>query len=254
MSTLPPQPPRWPRRDKRINRWHRAAGITAGGVLVYLMITGIPLQFTAELGLGHRYVTADWLLDWYGMEAPRQVLQSGEVILVGDQLMASGRRPTTLPTLIGAVEHADFTIVAGADQVLLWHRLAPENVETVTLAGGIRQIGRSPEAVYLDLGSTLLVADPSLLSWKPAPEPPESIQWSRVISLTGADAEPHRQRFRAQMLPVERWLQDLHSGRFFGPIGIMIVDLASLLMLVLAFTGTVMWWRFRRSVATERAR
>jgi uncharacterized iron-regulated membrane protein len=49
------------------------------------------------------------------------------------------------------------------------------------------------------------------------------------------------------MLSTERWLQDLHSGRFFGTFGVLTVDLASALLLILAGTGLVLWWRYRRS-------
>ena len=48
------------------------------------------------------------------------------------------------------------------------------------------------------------------------------------------------------MLTAERWLQDLHSGRFFGTPGVVIVDVASLLMLILAGTGLMLWWRSNR--------
>jgi len=48
------------------------------------------------------------------------------------------------------------------------------------------------------------------------------------------------------LLSIERWLQDLHSGRFFGTIGIVVLDIASALLLILAVTGLIIWWRSRR--------
>ena len=44
----------------------------------------------------------------------------------------------------------------------------------------------------------------------------------------------------------ERFMQDLHSGRFFGQAGIYFMDIISLLLLVLAVTGIMLWSRGSR--------
>jgi hypothetical protein len=251
MSTPQPQAPLSPRRDRPLNRWHRNAGIASAGVLIYLLATGIPLQFTAELDLGRRYVAAGWVLDWYGLQAPTQVRSSGGAVQVGGQLELGGRPAATLTALIGALEHGAFTVVAGRAEVLVFHSEAPEAVETIRIDGDIKRIGRAQDRLYLDIGTGLLVADSMLLDWSPAQAPASVIQWATVSTLTGVAAERHREHFRARMLTVERWLQDLHSGRFFGPTGIVIIDLSTALLLILAVTGTMLWWRFRTSPGTE---
>ena len=43
----------------------------------------------------------------------------------------------------------------------------------------------------------------------------------------------------------QRLLQDLHAGRLFGLAGQLLMDLAALLLVVLAFTGVIIWSRGR---------
>ena len=44
----------------------------------------------------------------------------------------------------------------------------------------------------------------------------------------------------------QRFLLDLHAGRIAGLAGQLIMDLAALILIVLAVTGTVIWGRTRR--------
>lgn len=60
-----------------------------------------------------------------------------------------------------------------------------------------------------------------------------------------------KQRVVAQSVPPslnwQRLLLDLHAGRLFGLAGQLVMDLAALVLVVLALTGTVIWSRSRRS-------
>jgi len=246
MST-PSQPPTpSPKRDKPANRWHRNAGIAAVGVLVYLLVTGVPLQFSSELALGQRYIHRTWILDWYGLQAPQRVMRSGEVAQIGEQLYRGGQMVATMSPLRGAVRIGEFLVVAGRSEVLLLPSDAGAAPETTHLSVTVNRLGSHDGQVYLDSDGATLVADALLLNWQPVATAPAAIQWAAVAALADAEAAPYRNRFRERMLTMERWLQDLHSGRFFGPIGVLIIDLASVLMLVLAGTGLVLWTRSRR--------
>ena len=72
------------------------------------------------------------------------------------------------------------------------------------------------------------------------------VNWRTPIQLDTSQAAPYRQLHRERMLTVERLLQDLHSGRAFGPVGAWIINIATLLLAVLAATGYLIWWRSRR--------
>lgn len=235
-----------PKRDKPANRWHRNAGIAAVGVLVYLLATGVPLQFSAELALGQRHIHSAWILDWYGLRAPQRVMHSGEVAQIGEQLYRDGRMVATMSPLRGAVRIGEFLVIAGRGEVLLLPNEADAAPETTHLPVTVNRLGSHDGRAYLDSDGTTLVADALLLNWQPVAEAPPDIKWAAVGALADSEAAPYRNRFRERMLTMERWLQDLHSGRFFGAIGVLIIDLASALMLVLAGTGLVLWSRSRR--------
>ena len=46
-------------------------------------------------------------------------------------------------------------------------------------------------------------------------------------------------------ISIERLLQDLHSGRLFGIFGVILMDLASVALVLLALTGCWVWLRKR---------
>ena len=66
-----------------------------------------------------------------------------------------------------------------------------------------------------------------------------SVRW--LESETQATTPELAQRYGEALISWERWLQDLHSGRFFGPVGIWVMSLAALIFIVLAFTGLLVW-------------
>ena len=46
---------------------------------------------------------------------------------------------------------------------------------------------------------------------------------------------------------LERVLLDFHSGRIFGPVGIVVYDLLALMVLVLSISGLIIWVRGKRN-------
>jgi len=87
-----------------------------------------------------------------------------------------------------------------------------------------------------DVDQLASVALPGNAAWTP----------SRQQSLP----ETMKQRIVAQSVPSslnwQRLLLDLHAGRLFGLAGQLVMDLAALMLVVLALTGTVIWSRSRR--------
>jgi len=51
---------------------------------------------------------------------------------------------------------------------------------------------------------------------------------------------------RNQTISWQRVVLDMHSGRWFGPLGPWIVDLAALVLLFLACSGFWIWYSRRR--------
>ena len=175
------------------------------------------------------------------------MVRSSDVVQVGQLLFLNEQPVATMGPLLGAVSSGDFIIAAGPRELLVFHRNADARPETTQMSAAINRIGQKQQRVYLDTSQGLLIADTQILNWQASAAAPTAIEWAPVVALTDGTAVPYRNRFRAQMLSTERWLQDLHSGRFFGTFGVLTVDLASALLLILAGTGLVLWWRYRRS-------
>ena len=56
-------------------------------------------------------------------------------------------------------------------------------------------------------------------------------------------------QYRGHGLSLERLLLDFHSGRIFGPAGVVIYDLLALVLGFLAISGLVLFLRGRRNGA-----
>ncbi|MEQ8859474.1 MAG: PepSY-associated TM helix domain-containing protein [Pseudomonadales bacterium] len=232
-------------RPKALYRWHRRAGIAAALFLIFLAATGVPLQYSPELGLGSRHVGIEAILDWYGLQAPATVRSAGGVVGVGDAVYLEDGRPVDrLDGFRGAVVVDGLVLAAGADTVLLIDGASGQVVDRFR-RGDIRRVGLLGDRVVLDTASGTLAADAALVNWAPLTAA-GSVDWAQPLPLVGPRAEPYRRHFRATLLSVERLLQDLHSGRMFGILGVIIVDLASALLMFLALSGLLMWWRTYR--------
>jgi hypothetical protein len=53
--------------------------------------------------------------------------------------------------------------------------------------------------------------------------------------------------YRGSGPSLERFLLDLHSGRIFGSVGILIYDLLALAIAFLALSGLLLWVRGKRN-------
>jgi hypothetical protein len=240
------------RRDGPVNRWHRNSGIIAAAGLLYLLTTGLPLQFSGQLQLGQRFVTSTWVLDWYGLQAPDSVVRSGGAVHVGDLLFWNDAQVGPLDRLTGALTTDAANVAAGSGQLVLLHQAAPTHPETIRIGSPIVRLGQRDGALFLDTEGGLLAADDAMLNWQASPVSAESIQWSSVEAVAKPEAERYRRAYRERMLHWERWLQDLHSGRFFGTAGVVIIDLLSMLLVLLAATGLVLWLRYPRGNGRAR--
>jgi uncharacterized iron-regulated membrane protein len=64
-------------------------------------------------------------------------------------------------------------------------------------------------------------------------------------SLSGDQRDILATAFRGEGLSLSRIILDLHSGRFFGVIGVILYDLAAICLVILGITGTMLWFRRR---------
>lgn len=226
---------------------HRYIGLLSAIVLLMLAVTGIVLNHTEDLKLDSRFVESDRLLNWYGIKAPqaqrvfktthhylsqfdKQIYLNQSVILNSSQLLQ------------GAVETDEFIVVALEDSILLLSLEGEliEQIETFAL----EQIGiNAKQQIFIKQSGKILFSDDGLLSWLQTEE--TQIQWAKISSLPESVEREIQHHFRGAILPLERVFLDIHSGRFFGKIGVIIVDICGVLLMVLIFSGCAIWLKHK---------
>ena len=235
--------------------WHRYVGVTAAALVIALALTGIPLNHTERLALDSRFVQNTWLLDWYGIVAPKDysafTTAFGSVALLDSQLyVAKTAIAGEYHQLQGAIGVHDMLAVAVASELLLF---TPESelIERLTTIDGlpaeIRRLGLTVDGqLAVDAASGVFQADADLLRWRAWRGDVNVITWSEPAQLPEAERHSLAQQYRARILPYERVLLDMHSGRILGQYGHWVMDAAALLMLFLAGSGVFIWLKRKR--------
>jgi hypothetical protein len=226
-------------------RFHRYAGLAVALLAILLSITGIALNHTDYFQFDEHYVSNTLILDWYGIKTPDNLIAYSTanhwLSQIENQLFFNSQSiTTTSDTLLGAVENDQF-IVAALSNSLLMLNTEGEIIEQIPYSD-VGQIGVDGKgAVYLQQGQQFFKSDDGLLSWKTIHQP--NINSSSQAILPEKLSDTVKRHFSSGILPQERVLLDIHSGRFFGNAGVLIIDLSGILIILLAISGSTMWLR-----------
>lgn len=246
-----------PRDQARVRwfwTWHRRFGIAVALLVLILSLTGLTLNHTDSLRLDERFVTARWLLDWYGMEAPETATSHAAddrwVTLLGDRLYLDRQvLAGHFNQFAGAVAYGELLAVAADDEVMILTddgQLVDKLGAESGVPAGFDAIGlRGDGSLVLQARDVLYSTAVDTLEWTRLGENGTDVRWSVPVSLPSAELEVLRSDFRSRMLSMERVLLDLHSGRIVGPWGIFLMDAAAILLLLLAVTGSWLWFKRR---------
>ena len=240
----------------RLMRWHRRAGLAAGLLVLLAAITGVLINHADALGLPQRLLRAEWLLRWYGIDAPRLqaalplqgrwLSQWGSVVY----LDATPLRLPAVQRMAGAIALAPgLWLVADRGQALLLDAQGGL-VEALPYPAGFaaRRVGASADpALALIEGEdgSRLVADADGAALRPADAglARTAVPWAEAVSLPDALRERIEASVAGVGVSAERVLLDLHSGRWLGHAGVWLMDAAAFALLLLAGTGGWTVWR-----------
>ncbi len=236
-------------------RLHRAFGAAAALFVLFMVLTGVAINHANGLGLDRKQVTFSTLLDWYGLDEPEYLLSFGLgdawISFAGSQLFFNEQPVATVNGAAGAVSAGGLLVAASSDELLL---LDPDGalVERLPWASidpqPIRMIGQTSENnVVVRSGDRLWTADADLLHWRQYADSSSNLRWASPQPATDALQQAIGRAYRGQGLNLERVLLDLHSGRIFGPAGVLVYDLLALTLGFLAISGLVLWFRGRRN-------
>jgi hypothetical protein len=236
-----------------VRRWHTRIGLAAVVFFLFLAVTGVVLNHGAELGLDNRYVHASWLARWYGIAAERpEVFRSGEhdLIAANGRWVLDGRvTGDKFPRPVGLVELADMVVVASSTSLYLYGKdgALVDRLERSALPGiPVQAIGAGANQLMLRTASGTFESRDAL-SWQRGAH--AAIAWSSPADLSAAEGERYA-RMLEPGVSVERLLLDLHSGRFAGRYGPLVVDLLAVFLGILSLSGA--WLFFKRKHRRER--
>lgn len=241
---------------------HRLIGALASVFLLFMAATGLFLNHSHDLGLDRQPVDSHLLLNWYGLQ-PRLEIHSfpaGDRWLshAGSQWFLDGAPLAGSSGGTGALQLNDWLLTAGDDSLLVFDPQG-QLIERIPWQAGT--LGRIEALGVTEQGLAALVAggqtwlsDPDLLEWQPATGNEVRIAWSKQGDAPTAVVESIRSYLQGSELSFEQLLLDLHSGRFFGSIGVWIYDLLAIAIASLAISGLVLWWRGRRNVISNGRR
>ena len=243
---------------KHIIKWHRYLGIVIGLFVVILAITGILLNHTDELGLSQRQTSNPVLMKLYGIPEPRlaavyrtsnhQLLASNEGVVLDGQITAI-KSP-----LHGMIEANGILLVATGPGVGLLSTEG-ELIDIISTPGPVEGIGISEGNILVKSDQAILRMNEAMTLLEPVPVgAAENVEWSTAEKLSARELEYLSRELPRSAIPVERVVLDLHSGRLFGYLGVIVFDLVALVMLGLVGSGLWVWlWR-RSKRATRKLR
>ena len=235
-------------RASAVRRLHRGLGTLAALYLLAMAVSGWLINHSRELGLAGRFVTSETLQRWYGLEAPDHIagypVGDDWLSFAGPTLYLNHVEVATLAGGRGAVRHDSLLVIAGSDSSLLLDKQG-RLVERVPWeqAGEIEALGTAGGSLFIRSGDATWAADAQLLGWQRLPGPPGEIGWSTPGTIPEDIRTSIVAAYRGRGLSVERLVQDVHSGRLFGPAGIWVNDLLALVVMSMAVSGLMLWLR-----------
>lgn len=224
-------------------QWHRRLGAVVAVLVCMLAVTGILINHSQDMGW-HRKPVFSTVLAWlYGI--PRGPVEHGFAVAdhwitqAGDRLYLDTRAVHVCSEpLLGAVALDDMlAVLCGARLSLLDGQGG--------LIEQLTNVPAQPRALAVQEGRLLLETGSGTFAYRD-----DSGEWSALeTSVKPAHPRPLPPALREQLVrrnPVpglswERVLLDLHSGRLFGKVGVLVVDLVGVATALLAFSGLLTW-------------
>ncbi len=236
-------------------RLHRSVGAGAAIFVLFMVISGIAINHSNDLGLDQKPVSQTLLLNWYGLHGPQEIhsFTAGNhwLSFAGSQLYLNGSPVTTISDGVGAIASGDWLIAAGSKELLLLNtegKLVERIAWRQAGAADINMIGLMPNGrIVVKSMQQSWSSDFDLLNWRQLDASAEQPDWSSSTLAPETIQQAIGQHYRGDNLSLERLLLDAHSGRIFGTIGILVYDLLALAVGFLALSGMLLWLRGKRN-------
>ena len=233
----------------KLHIWHRYVGITSAFFVIVLSITGLVLNFNDRLALDEIYVGNAWLLDRYKIgsySVDSFQVESRTISQASDHVYLDGEYILHLrEKIVGAIGLTkDFLIATEKSLILI-----DQHGQIFEEIGSYSGLPEKPLGIAITASgdpvlrgvNTYWKGSKELSAWQPLQGPHP--KWVSSISTPELVNTKIQEHARSHEITIERILLDLHSGRLLGSWGQNIMSLAAALLLVLAITGTVIWFK-----------
>jgi hypothetical protein len=243
-------------------KWHKRLGITLFLFLLFMAISGFFLNHTQTLGLSERYINHS-LIDWlYNKKvtlpkqgvlleqktAPQWLVENDKHQLwLHDKLLY---QLLDKEHLITAINDSEFSMIVSSHRLLLITETG-EIIDELLAPASIVRAGLSQETLVIETVVGYWQSNEAFTNWQQADPIKQStwqIDWHTLTKLSKEDQKQLQRLWLGNSISLERFLQDLHSGRLLGSFGVWLVDLFALLSIILSITGLRIWLKtkFRR--------
>jgi hypothetical protein len=245
------------RSTKWLIKLHSITGLSAIASIIVLVLTGWALNHGDDLELYTTYIKNNWILDLYHVSEKPEVgefLSQGTVVSVIDDTVYLGSDflYRSSDAVIGITLFDNVVYIFSSSAVRLYS-LRGEHIETATLTERVSAVGSSLVGEVVPLksaaGSILGLSIDSLELGSEAVKEISVLSeqdWQQISIRQQLSHPLIIQDWRGRLITVEQAMLDIHSGRLFGSLGVWLVDLFGLLLLFLALTGPVIWFRRKR--------
>lgn len=234
----------------QLAKLHRLIGLSSALFVIYLAVTGLLLNHSHDLAMDKKSVQLESVLHWYGIEKPLELTSyplNGHWLTQwqGHLYFDNKAIANSYYSLVGAVATSTFLVIAMEEEIWLL-TIDGDVVEKLTSPGeklgDIQQLGILNDHIVIATSTGQYLADTDLISWQSIDS--SDVLWSKPATLpstitTDIFAQTHS-------ITRERLLLDLHSGRIFGQAGVIFVDLVAIILVLLAITGTMVWYKRAR--------
>ncbi len=230
---------------------HKIIGMVATIFIVLLSVTGILLMHTEDLDLAESYIESESVLAIYDIapdtDPVTYQVNKNYITQLDDRIyfneLQSARHEDKL---IGGI-YIEGIYLAGFTSSIMLLTDEGEVIETLDQLHGvpakISAIGKSNNSIIVNADGFMKRTDINMTTWTDTLQ--TGVSWSEQAQLSDDALDSILKSYIGEGLPLERVILDVHSGRILGTVGVIIVDLAVVLFLVLSISGWMAWYKKR---------
>jgi hypothetical protein len=230
-----------PKKQKSLRNLHRFGGLISVVFVIVLVVTGIMLNHTEGMSLDERTVGSAAVKNWYGLDTPDSLrgysLRGQWLIQAGDKIFLDDTPIADCPQrIVGAAVIPDGVAAATEDSLLLFTadgQLIEKIGAESGLPLGITGLAATDSHFVVAAGGSAWSTTVDVDEW----EEIKWQDWSKPLPLPPEIATALQPHISGDGITLERLVLDIHSGRILGPVGVLLVDAAALLLLFLAVSG-----------------